>query len=587
MEEETEQQHPRTEAPEYHGRKSLSSSLLLLRPRFLYTTIFAWIAITGGRFLAPFLEHEARLSSTEIGTLLAIQTLVGVPIGSIAGAYADALEFQYPGKGRARVMAMGVLTGSGIFLLHATWRIGTLLNSSLDSNNSNNNNNNNNKMETESFFQSLPWFFVLRVLYAISYTLVFPVLDGMCLDFLDKELGCSTDDYGKERLWGAISWAVTNIVLAPSLDYFGFLLLYPLTIVSTVVVWITIQIFATERERMHLQRQLQKRKSTIQDQDQDQHPVSNDNVNDNLASHNVENNSSSTLAEEHGSTNLNALTTMTTSQDANNNNNNSNNNNKNKNRIPVWTVFRHMSSTSYGIAFLFFFLTIASGQAIVDNLVFLFFEFLGSSYVIMGWTVVLTVAFEIPIFHIAPKLLQRYGANILLQVAAACYVVRVIGYSLIPQGQIAWVLLLEPLHGITYASSATASVGFVTQFIPPGYEATGQGLLYFIRGAGSVLGLFFGGWLEEILGPRIMYRISATVVACGSVVFWMALIGFFHPSSSDDDDDRPGGNTPIVPIVKSGHKLLPQEEQIELTESMTTTTTTSSETSSFHTIDDV
>ena len=95
------------------------------------------------------------------------------------------------------------------------------------------------------------------------------------------------------------------------------------------------------------------------------------------------------------------------------------------------------------------------------------------------------------------------------------------------------------------------------------------------------------GWLEEILGPRIMYRISATVVVCGSVVFWMALIGFFHPSSSDDDDDSPGGNTPIVPIVKSGHTLLPQEEQIELTESMTTTATTSSETSSFHTIDDV
>ena len=30
------------------------------RPRWLYCAMFAWFAVTGGRFLAPFLEHEGK-----------------------------------------------------------------------------------------------------------------------------------------------------------------------------------------------------------------------------------------------------------------------------------------------------------------------------------------------------------------------------------------------------------------------------------------------------------------------------------------------------------------------------------------------
>ena len=68
----------------------------------------------------------------------------------------------------------------------------------------------------------------------------------------------------------------------------------------------------------------------------------------------------------------------------------------------------------------------------------------------MGWTVVLTVAFEIPLFQIAPLRLKAWGPGILIPMAAVSYVVRVFGYSLIPEGHVAYVLCLEPLHGVTY-----------------------------------------------------------------------------------------------------------------------------------------
>ena len=147
-----------------------------------------------------------------------------------------------------------------------------------------------------------------------------------------------------------------------------------------------------------------------------------------------------------------------------------------------------------------------------------------SSYMLMGWTVVFTVAFEIPIFHVAPRLLEKWGSTKLLLVGCFAYIVRVLGYTLIPTGHVAYVLFLEPLHGVTYACGQTASVEFVANLMPEGYEASGQGLIYLFKGSGSILGLLLGGWAEDTIGPRFMYRVSAFIVTIGSsalsIAFW-------------------------------------------------------------------
>ena len=100
-------------------------------------------------------------------------------------------------------------------------------------------------------------------------------------------------------------------------------------------------------------------------------------------------------------------------------------------------------------------------NVVVDSLVFLFFEYLGSSYTVMGMTVLLTVSFEIPIFRVAPSLLERLGSGRLLLVASFCYISRAVGYSCIPKGHILYVLGLEPLHGVTYACSQVSFVVYM------------------------------------------------------------------------------------------------------------------------------
>lgn len=411
----------------------------VLRPRALFAAAFAWISVSNGRFLAVFLEQEASFQESQIGALLALHQVTSVVSSSCASAWADSLEQKFPGKGRAMLLAAGVLIGGSAFLLHGLKRI----------------------FPSFLIFDSILWYSTLRIAQSASTSFIFPVMDGMCLDFLKGHPGCSPKDYGKERLYGAITWAITNLVIAPGLDYFGFAVLYPLCAFSTMAMVTTVYFYS-------MGQQAQTSRTIAEN------------------THNEESEHS------HGHETMN-----------------------------VTSLVQLLLASWVGIGFIVAVITLSSGQTIVESLVFLYFEYLGSTYTTMGLTVALTVAFEIPIFHIAPTLLKRFGSGNMLLVASAGYIVRVFGYTLVPKGKIGYVLLLEPLHGITFACKSAASVDFVSSLMPPRYEASGQGLLQLFVGFGSVAGLTYGGYVQEHLGPRLMYRIAGLVVLAGSGVFWL------------------------------------------------------------------
>lgn len=400
--------------------------------------------MTGGRFLAPFLEHEAFFTDEMIGTVLAIQCAVSSGLGSAGGSWADAKERRFPGRGRAQVMFCGIVLGSTAFLLHGACHF----------------------LPGWGMLLSSEWHFLLRILWAFSSSLVMPVLDGMTLAHMQKTPGMSQSDYGKERLFGAISWAITNVLIGPAMDHFGFIILYPFTMIVTVICFTSIAMYVNGQESADLHHEIPQSIEIDEEPTKDHH-----------------------------------LKEMPTPE------------------VPMWVLLRILTTTVYGVGFLFAICCLSMGTSVVESLVFLFFEFLGGSNTLCGITVALTVMFEIPIFQIAPWLLQWVGAGPLQLVAGLSYIVRVVGYTLIPKNHIAFVLLLEPLHGVTYACSQTSSVDFVAQLMPKGSEASGQGLLGAFKGLGSMAGLFLGGLLEEKLGPRVMYRILASIVTVGMVVF--------------------------------------------------------------------
>jgi predicted MFS family arabinose efflux permease len=414
----------------------------------LYFVVFSWLSITCGRFVAPFLEHEAGLTDTWIGLALALQVGLTSIFGTWGSSWADGLERRHPQQGRAYLMLTGVVLGTSAFSLHGIWRL----------------------CRSIAFFQSTLWHVFLRVLYACFISIVMPVLDGLTLAHLDTEVGKTRSDYGKERLYGAIGWGLTNLVMGPFMDWLGYPAMYAFSFLFMVLAIILTQIY----------------------------------VNGNLVKR-----SDANRVVEKGAFLVNH-------QDKPQENDTNNQNGQDRNYLPIWVLLRITLGTLASVTFFGSYFCLSSGFAVVENMVFLFFEFLGGSNTLNGITTALTVMFEVPIFHLAPSLLHTFGPALLLQAANLAYIVRVVGYTVVPQ--VWWVLAIEPLHGVIYGCSQTAGVEFVSDLVPLGYEASGQGLLFLFRGLGGIGGLALGGYLEQHVGPRTMYRMFASVVATGATM---------------------------------------------------------------------
>ena len=444
------------------------------------------MTLTGGRFLAPFLEHEANFTDSQIGTTLALQYLIMSVTSPFFGQIADRAEAKLPHYGRAFWLMGGILVGTICFSLHGAPDLLKIL----------------------YFGESFPSYlqadqpsssafaFHLSVQcgYALCLSLEFPVLDGMALSYLQL-VSENTNEYGLERVFGAISWGLTSLLLGFLLDAsgLGWKVTYLLILISMCACIIAILYYA--RAQAKYAQELDDIKRSAPD-----------------TNYTVETPSPGTTETPEQVTEASPLVPSSrTSIDPDRPDH--------QERYTQFQLMGLVLGPVYGLAFCGTYFVLASGLSVVENMVFLFFEFLGGSNTICGITVLLTVLLELPMFQYAPNLLQKYGPGILLIAAGLSFIVRIVGYTLIPQGQLWMVLLLEPLHGVTYAGSQTAAVEFISEKMPPGMEASGQGIVNLVRGSGSVLGLYLAGHLESTVGPRSMYRGFAVVISLSIVSF--------------------------------------------------------------------
>ncbi|KAI0562587.1 hypothetical protein FGB62_58g145 [Gracilaria domingensis] len=147
---------------------------------------------------------------------------------------------------------------------------------------------------------------------------------------------------------------------------------------------------------------------------------------------------------------------------------------------------------------------------------------LGSSNVLCGISVVITVVFEFPIFAKAPELLASLGAPVLAKLGALSYVIRAVMYALAPN---AWfILLAEPLHGVTFALFYTASIAFISDRVPPELEATGQSMIAMVAALGRILGTSCGGYVIEAYGSHVLYAGASVLVSISIIAFHIAQV---------------------------------------------------------------
>lgn len=179
-------------------------------------------------------------------------------------------------------------------------------------------------------------------------------------------------------------------------------------------------------------------------------------------------------------------------------------------------------------------LAVSAGMNIVKNMQVLYFvNELKASNLLCGLAVVVTIAFEAPMFLVAAAMLRKFGANGLAVIAALAYGFRTIAYACLVTPWM--VLFVEPLHGVTFAALNTGVVAYVSQKAAIVGEATAQSVFTTVKGVGSVMVVVIGSVVLQFFGGRVMYCAMGIVVLAVMSVFILA-----SNNSPEDGSERVG-----------------------------------------------
>jgi MFS family permease len=457
-----------------------------MRPGVLFFFIFIWLVGNGGRFTAPFLEDVAKFNESLIGLTFGLQVLFGSIFESYGSMKADEWELKYPKKGRLMFLIALLSIGTIGFELHfLIYQISRVRNDDL--------------AENQHMNIAIISHIIARIIFSICSTLVFPILDGISLAYL-KEIDADEGDYGKERLFGAVGWAIASLMIGPLIDNFGFLHVFFWSSQFSCIISVLVIVYYMKNQHS-IRPSLKSKNSDIYDIDSTSPPsqIEMSEIGEDI---NVKNNIEESAIICNDEAPRNDLT-------------------YGDNMMILRSMFHGYPRKGFMISTM----TLCMGTSVVENLVFLFFQNeLGGSNTICGVSILVTVIFEVPIFQFSAKLLSKYGQEMLQKVACLAYVVRVVGYTLIPKEYVVLVLLFEPLHGVTYACAKTASVDFASTSSPTGFESTGQGIMSTFQGIGIIIGLSLGGLIEDRFSAAVLYRSYALVVGLGLVIFHMSTL---------------------------------------------------------------
>ena len=449
-----------------------------------------------------------------VSSALAVQLLSSSICKPWLGSFADSLEASKGSSnnnGRLMVMALGLLWSTIITLMHS---LGSLWM-----------NNDTDKIPMGLFAYHL----LLRALFSVGTSAATPVLDGLTLAQLERE-GRDTQEYGKERVYGAVSWGIAHICFGPLIDQLGFKTLYATIVLACIGCITTFYLYA-------------KTSATAQFNDRREKDEANDSVKESCNCDEA----SALIQLQQKEIKYQCITSPQDDQLGGGKDASSETEHTQERLSFVQLVGLFFRDTPIlNISYLISVFTLFVGMAVVESLIFLYFEFLGGSNTMDGFTVLVTVLFELPLFQYAPEVLNALGSVNLLQWACVAYVVRVVGYSFIPQSHPYLVLFLEPLHGITIAFATTSTVAFADEHTPAGYEASGQGLLSMIRSFGMFVGLCVGGLLEG----RKLYRVLAGVVTLGSLTLGIGNYLATKPVTKKEGPPTPH-HTPIQDLTQA------------------------------------
>lgn len=137
---------------------------------------------------------------------------------------------------------------------------------------------------------------------------------------------------------------------------------------------------------------------------------------------------------------------------------------------------------------------------------------LGASQWLIGLTMAIGGAAEIPSMYFGSKLLKHLAPKKMIAIGMFAYMVRMFCYAIMPSPE--WAPAINLLNSVTFGFFWIGSVAYVNELAPDEIKATSQGLLLAVLNLAALISTTFAGWLYDMTGPANLFLIlSASSLA--------------------------------------------------------------------------
>lgn len=170
------------------------------------------------------------------------------------------------------------------------------------------------------------------------------------------------------------------------------------------------------------------------------------------------------------------------------------------------------------LLFLFgvFLITITSGGVMAFYSIYM--DSIGAKEGLIGLGWALSALSELPVMAFSGRIIKWIGSKGLLIIAFTTFALRWILFSVIANPYLA--LLVQLLHGLSFASILVGSVNYINDHAPVGLNTTALAIFNTVAyGLGSMSGSLIGGIIYDHLGLVALFQIFSLIAVGALAVF--------------------------------------------------------------------
>ena len=193
---------------------------------------------------------------------------------------------------------------------------------------------------------------------------------------------------------------------------------------------------------------------------------------------------------------------------------------------------------------LYLFVALGAALGAMDVFLFVWLKELGGGTFLDGIALTVTCISETAIFFYAGEIESRLGTTGCLHVVLGCYVFRLFSYSLLGVFSSPWAVLpFQLLHGVTFGLLWHIGNSYMRAVAPHGLESTLQGLFQSLVQLGSFAGLLLAGALVQRAGCARMFGTFGGLMAAAQLLFYAT-----DPAVAESKGGSPGA----AEIIETG-----------------------------------